>query len=109
MLGHTSLVHHQELEHLQFDLVDAGQNLLLLVDGVHLLTLAQDLKQLSHEFFEASSGGCVVKLSFLGKPDAKVSELGGINPVFFDVGLKTRFFEEVRDVKVFPEAKLVPH
>ena len=88
MHRHASLVHHQELEHLQFDLVDASQNLLLLIDSVHLLALVQDLQQLSHEFFEAGSGGCVVKLSFLGKPDTKVSELGGINPIFFDVGLK---------------------
>ena len=39
VLSHALLVHHHELEHLQFEFIDTSKNLLLFINGVHLLTL----------------------------------------------------------------------
>ena len=61
-----------KLEHLKLQLVNRGEDLLLLEDRVHLLSLAKYVQQLDAEFFQLRRCFVVILFNLLGQLDTEI-------------------------------------
>ena len=74
-LVQTRIVDHDKLEHLQFDLVNAGEHLLLLIHFIHCFSLAQNMEQLSAKLIQLRCSLVVVLLDLLSQLYAEICQL----------------------------------
>ena len=61
-----------QLEHLKLQFVNRGEDLLLLEDRVHLLSLAEYVQQLDAEFFQLRRCFVVILFHLLGQLYAEI-------------------------------------
>ena len=74
-LVQTRIVDHDKLEHLQFDLVNAGEHLLLLIDFIYCFSFAQNMEQLSAKLIQLRCCLIVVLLDLLSQLYAEICQL----------------------------------